>query len=619
MRAVPPWAWVLALAVAAIEPLTHLWIAYFPPEGMVPTGLHTGDSHVYLNAMRMFQTGFHSPYAWDEPHDWRYYALPTHFFYGALGVLASLLHVPHFIALGLFNGLFGFFYLIAAYGLLRTVAPRVGGMAFALFALGGGLGGILYILSGLIGLHDASQFETYFARHAAYDLIEGAHLWPVLHMPRAYYTLALGLGFLAFASVARNTVRSKRLPAEPYVLLLMAQLINMRVGTFIWAMIAVYVICAGVRPFAQRMRTAAALFIPILAGGAATFALLRIHPAYAQNVYGPIAESMWFSALLSAIVVHLVVAAPEFVRSLRALTGILRVLACLAAGYLVTWVILYVAYQVYFGNYVLWIDVTSAIIISDWALLGTPLFGYIVHRLATSKPHDGKLDDTRWAVVWVLLAVAVGISAWGQGAFMGLLPRRLLVVIGLPLCLITAAALVRLNATRPWIARAALGIVLLCGVSTVLVAALTFQGPLGRTPGQGPFARIHYEGMTPADAELLAALPGGRVLAPMFNPFSFTEVIALQDGNSVVAGVGTLNHSGVAFEPIKENVINFFESKTDNEWRREFLESTEADFVYCPDTCPVSPDVIAALRAMPKLREISAADKGVIFEVDLSP
>jgi hypothetical protein len=220
-------------------------------------------------------------------------------------------------------------------------------------------------------------------------------------------------------------------------------------------------------------------------------------------------------------------------------------------------------------------------------------------------------------VLWLLLFTAAGVSAWGGGWYMQLVPRRLLVLLGLPLAILAAATLNRIAARRPRVANRLTAGVAVLGACSVAVGALYFQGPLGHTPGEGPFAYLHYELMTPADAALLDALPPGRVAAPMFNPFAFTEVIALRPGNPVACGVGTLNHADVPFEPMREATRSFFLPETPDAFRREFVRAWCVRYVYCPDTCPVPEQTLEAFRATPWLQEVAARGEGAVFKVAL--
>lgn len=107
-RRLPAWIWPVVVLLVALEPALHLWVAHAPPEGMVPSGLHTLGAYVYLGSMKHCADGFYSPYAApDNPHRARHHSfhpLPYHWMYGGLGVLARLFGVTEFIFLGFAHG-----------------------------------------------------------------------------------------------------------------------------------------------------------------------------------------------------------------------------------------------------------------------------------------------------------------------------------------------------------------------------------------------------------------------------------------------------------------------------------------------------------------------------------
>ncbi len=205
----PKWVWLIMIALPAVMPITFAWIAFFPPDGAAPTGIHGVDGAVFINCMRMFESGFYTPFANCHAllgnHSSAYFAAPFFWMYGLLGALGRIIHANEFLLLGIANGVGGFLYLLAAYFLLRTAFPKQADLAFALFALAGGPGGVLYIATWVLGLHDAPQFEPYFYRYALYQLFEGARPSPILAMPRLYYTVSMACCLAAIACFLKST------------------------------------------------------------------------------------------------------------------------------------------------------------------------------------------------------------------------------------------------------------------------------------------------------------------------------------------------------------------------------------------------------------------------------
>lgn len=612
----PKWFWPVLAALACIEPATHAWITYSLPVGAVPTGMHTGDSGHHLVCMRIFETDFFSPFATCRaphgPHYFGYFAPPLFLLYGVLGLLRRMLDADPFLFLGFANGAGGALYLLAAYRFLREAIPRLANRAFLLFALGGGLGGVLYVITGALGLHDTPHFEEYFRRYAHYELIEGPSLAPSLLIPRLYYTLPLSALLFGLAALFRaERTGSRRAALGAAVLLCAAAFVNIRLGPPACAIALAYLCCSARGAGRWRAQLAALAFVGIAVGGGCAWPLIRMSPAYVSNMKETVRMSMWLSPFLSAIVFHLFVIPRAVRRDVVALPMGLRILSCGILGYLAVFVLLYAGYQIYYGNLWRCLDVTVAVRMSDWALAGV-VAGVAYGML---RGVDGAAHDTAWVTLWFLGFVAVAVSAFGQGWFMQFNPQRLMVFLGLPLAVLCAEGIALLAAERPRLAKAFMVTIVGCGVCSTLVAASCFQGPLGRVPGKGPFAYLHYESMPRNDADMLNLIEEGVVVTPPWSPILFGEIVALRPGLSVLGGAGAMNISDQAFRPLQEEVTAFFDAKTSEGDRRAFASKWCVDYIYCPEMCPVSADVLAQFRAAQWLRETAAEGGAVLFKV----
>ena len=610
--------YALMLALGAIEPLTHLWILYAPPEGSVPSGLHTGDSGHHLAAMDSFGNGFQSPFATCKAEDGgagiRYFAVPIFLLYGVAGELGRLAGLPPFLWLGLLNGFGGFLLLWSVYRFLRRIASGEARAAFYLYALGGGLGGMAFLAAWIGGGTASPEFEAWFYRFARYELIEGQHLSPVLLMPRFYYTFPLALGFAALTALV-ETDRC-RCPGHLFFtcfLLFLTASINLRLGPLFWGFGAAYLMLGSHN--ALRYRAGLALgTLGAVAGGAAVFLwVLGFHPSYAENVGAVTRQCVLLLPLLYATAFHwpaiataLLHAAPTLPRSLRAAV----VGAC---GYLAVYVLIYVGHQAWYGNVWQGGDLPAAILASDGALLAV-----IPSALAGFwwQPRPAAANTTSPAVLWMAVAfialLAVSVSAWGQGWFLRFAPQRCMVLLGVPLALLAASGL------RAWPAparRIGFGLLIGAGVLSQAVAALYFQGPLGRVPGAGPFAHLHYAHVTEADARLLQQLPPGIVAVPPWSPIAFGEIIARHGAYRVVGGPGALNLGDQPFGPLQEAVNHFFSAEAGDTSRRAFVAAWCVEYLYLPDTCPVDGAVLAAFRDADWLNLISQEGRGAIFKV----
>jgi len=619
---IPMWVWAVMIVLSSIPPLTHYWIAHFPPAGTVPTGLHGGDSAVFIHCMRMFDTGFFSPYAnchaEHGTHSAAYFAAPFFWMYGLLGTLGRALGLDAFQALGWVNGVGGFAYLLAAYVFLRQAFPKQANLAFALFALAGGPGGVLYVLTGLFGLHHSPNFEAYFERFAHYQLFEGAGLMPTLAMTRLYYTLPLaGCLWALTLLLKRQEDGSRHAHAAAMLLLFVATLVNLRFGPMAWGVFALYLMADARQPVAHRLRLGIMTAAPVALAWLLGALVLRNNPAYVAGALATVRTHIWLSPFIAATIFHLAVVPQEVVRGTRSLPRFMRACAWGTLGYLAAYLVLYAAYNAYYGNVWRCLDFSSAKCVSDWALLGAVAGVVFAFRRPSGAPSEEPAPC--WMALWLLLFLAVGISAFGQGWFLRLAPQRLVVFLPLPLAVATARGIQRVQAGRPRLASALVAVMVACGLCSIAVASACFQGPLGHRPGHGPFAWTHCELMSEADAEVLEHLDKGVVLTPVTWGPALGDVVTVRPNVATVFGYGTLNFTDKRHTDSFDLLHVFFDADTAEAARRKLVDDWCVDYVYCPDSHPVDADVIAALRNTPWLTEVAQCDSAVIFKVIREP
>ncbi len=607
----PLWVWLIVVGLALIEPVTHLWIAFGLPDGSVPTGLHIPDTICFRVFMDMFESGFHSPHATCQAPQGSqyigYFAVPYYWLYGALGLVGHVLQLNDFLLLGFGNGLVAFLYLWVVYRFLVHAAPRYANLAFIFFTLGGGLGGVLYVLTGLLGMHGATGFEENFARHALYELIEGPVLSPVLHFPRLYYGVAFVLCYGSLTQLIKASRSGARRHAVfAAILLVIASFINTRFGALAWVVAMFYLYTQEDIENRLRFRAAVTMTIAVGLGIVAGLLMLGLNPSIVGTTVSTVRQAMWLFPFLSATFFFLLLVPNEIRRSLPRMPLLGRACSWGAVGYLGVFALLYVGHQVYWGNYLKGGEPDAALFSSDKALIGA-VAGFIfgMTRRERGRQPDPELS---WVVLWLLSFLAVAVSTWGNGWFLGFSPQRCMAMLGVPIALLAARGATRLHSHRPFVARAIVSTIIACGVTSVAVGSLCFQGPLFHEPGKDPFAWHHTEAMTETDASLLDALGAGVVLAP--KPIS--DVIALRPGNSVLFGAAT-GHADQLYETMKEGVQRFFDPNTANEYRRVFLSEWCVDYVYCPDTFPVHPDTLAELIGMQELEVVGREGDAVLF------
>ena len=574
--------------------------------------MHIPDSALFIYSMRMFETGFESLYATCKSpygtHYIGYYPLTYLWMYGALGVIADWFGFDHFLFYGLVTGLGALIYLAVVYAFLRQALPGLANRAFLLFALSGGIGGVAYLVTGVLGLHEHPLFDQAFLRYAMYELFEGPHLMPVTCLPRLYYTLSLALCLGGLTLMIRySREKGAGQLALALLLLLCGGVINARYGVFSWAIAAIY-LWNHSSPMRERIRTAALLVLPVVAAGLVNRAVVQTNPVLVDNVLEVANMAMWFSPFVSVVVLHLFLVPCEIKGRIPQLSRFSRVCACAAIAYLAAFSALFCLYQAYYGNILICRDGAVTATISDWALSGG-IAGLLYGLIRRGRPSEP--DEHGWLVLWLLAFLSITLSGFGRGWFLRFGPQRLQVFLWLPICMLSALGLQRLETRLPRLAKTLAGALVTCGVCSILVGLLCFQGPLGRANARGPYANLHAEIMSEADARVLDRLGPGRVLA--LPPAS--DVIVLQRGNPVVFGIGSFNLTDVRYVVLRAEAQQFFSPDASEAVRRRVIQEWSADYVYCADTWPVAPEVVEQLRGASWLAEVAAEGRATLFKV----
>lgn len=621
----PVWVIVVSAMLASTEPLSHVWLASFPPEGAVSTGLRIHDDVFFIHSMRMFETDFFSPFASCKSefgqHHVGFYPATFHWLYGAVGALGRMAHGDEFLVLGVANGLGAFLYLLALYVFFRAAVPAYAPSAYLLCLCGGGVGGALYAGAGALGLHEIAGFEIYYGRAVFYELVEGPHVAPWLHFPRLYYTLPLALGWTALAVLIQPAVfHEKKMVLGSAALLGTSAFLNMRVGVPLCGVAFLYFASRDTRPLVERMKVLAVPVAATLLGAGTALALLRTNPAFSENNFSVIDLTMWVTPFLSATALHLFPSGRRVAQHLMAASPPIKIALAALLGYLGTYLVLFAGVTGYYGAWPEFWDYGPPPKISDWALLGVPMgagAGLWCFR-RSSVPTGTAASTDAWISLWLLLFTAVALSAWGQGWFARFAPSRLMIFLGPPLAILSAQTLEQMRPRFPKLGNAVYAAFVTCGLCSLLVSLLYFQGTAGRVPGRGPFLWTHSEIVSEADASVIDVLPAGRVLAPIPGRVpAMGDILSLRRGTSVVVGIGTMDHSDQSFKVLERGAQHFFDASATPEDRRRFLTEWCVEFIYCPDTWPVSEEVIGQLDKLAWLRPLSRAGNAVLFQVEL--
>lgn len=624
MRKTPGWAWALMIALGLVEPILHLWLRYGLPDTVAFTGLHMGDDSSILVCMNLFPSHFFSPFATclhaAGPHDPALFSQALCWFYAVLGWFGAVLGLNLFVYLGFLNGLGGLFMAWAVYRFLCTAASRQANRAFAIYMIGGGLGGLLYLLTGALGLHGAAGFEAAFHRFAQYDLVEGAYLSPWLLLQRLYYTAPLGLGFLVLEREARRdtTPRIGSVPVAGMTAMLVLSAVNVRLGPLFWFALACLLVTRDDEPLRARLARWLLYALPLCAAVGLTAWMTCLNPEATRSQIAMLRRSIGLGSFISASFWCLAAAGPAIAPGWRELPGYARVVVGAGLGYLACFTALYVAYQTYYGNWLAHGDASAAIAVSDWSLLGAALgAGYGIMRAGRGDRTDAASRPAAWALLWATGLVALGVSAWGRGWFVRLMPERCMVLASVPLSVLAACGLERVALHRPRFARVLLGVLLVCGACSVMVHVLVFLAPIGHTPfTKPPFQWALNELMTPAEAEVIHEIDAGVVLAPPRPAPLYGDIVVVnRPGVRTVFGQASLGCGDVFAPDMAAAIRAWFSPEATLSERRAFVEKYCVDHVLCPEAYPVSAAVLAQLRATPWLRERKSAGDAHLLEV----
>lgn len=358
---------------------------------------------------------------------------------------------------------------------------------------------------------------------------------------------------------------------------------------------------------------------------------MRLHPMSAQNIAELLRRSMGFGSFLSVTVFFLLAAAPIFASTLRTANGPSRLFLFPLIGYLFAFTLGYALYQTYYGNWLRAGDASAAIAVSDKALIGVVVGLLVAWRWRlNSPPHDPSVsvrvrpcspEDTlsQGLVLWFLGLTAVAVSAFGQGWFLRLMPERCMVLLGVPLALLAALGLEEWKHRAPRFSRALLGLLLAGGLISGLVGVLVIQGPLG-SARTGTFRWCHSESLARAEAEVIAHIDGGTVLAPASLPPLYSDIIvSLRPGVTTPLGQATLSLGDVNVLQMTEAIQRWFAPEGAEADRKALVDKYCIDYVFCPEWRPVAPETLAQFRQTPWLREVAQSGGAVLFRVNRTP
>lgn len=612
------WPYALVFAFALIQPLTHLWLKYGLRGDMVHSGFAIGDTPFFLTAMKIFTNDFFSPYvtcqSTDGAHNPWLFALPHHGLYGALGWVAQALHFDPFLLLGLANGVCGAFYLWMTLRFFRYVIPQRANLAFVLFCFAGGLGGAAWLISLVLDLQSQSGFEVWFHRLARYELIEGPFLAPALVFPRLYYTLPLGIGFGALMAFMSSMGRENSIPEKRAILLqFLCTYLNARVGLLFWGVAFCFMVAQPLVGRGMKWRYILYYLLPTLVASLLVYIPFGMNVQGAENVSDLLRRSAWAGSVLTASVWVWPLIVLVAWRHLGQMGWFGRLLAGWSMGYGSTFFVLYVMHQIWWGNLLSGGDTAAAIAVSDWALLGLVPGSFALFLRQRVRVED---SSEAWVSLWFLGLACVSVAALGNGWFLRTMPERGLVLLGAPMAMLAAEGLCILRPRFPRVTMAYIGLMVGCGMISMGVAALSFQGPLGYVSGKSPFAWVHSEIVHRDDLKLIDMLDEGTLLAPASLPPLLGDVaVARRPAVKTVFGQPSLEFGDLDMLSTAREIQEFFSPDAREDFRMYFVQDWCVNFILCPATRPVDPRVVVQLAQLPWLQEVGQEGDAVLFRV----
>lgn len=148
------------------------------------------------------------------------------------------------------------------------------------------------------------------------------------------------------------------------------------------------------------------------------------------------------------------------------------------------------------------------------------------------------------------------------------------------------------------------------GLCSITVGALFFQGPLTQITARGPHGHVHTQTMTRADEKVLSSLETGTVIAP--RPFG--DILSTRPGIHTLYGVASV-HADQEVRLLEPLVAEFFSPDPPHGMREAALKEWCVDYVFCPDTWPLSESIVESLGREPSLLLIAEEGRAKLFRV----
>ncbi len=446
----------------------------------------------------------------------------------------------------------------------------------------------------------------------------------MLHIARLYYTASLALGFgslMWFVKTKQSQSRGDAVVAS--LLLFGASLINLRFGAMFVGILFVYLWLSV--PKMNRLRwIAATLSTSALILAVLVYAVMSLkNPAAAQTNYSFVRQSMWPTGFVFAAGMHLFPLLYVVVSRMQDFNRWERALVVASGSYFGSLALCFAGHWTYYGDFLLGSDHTVLNRFSDLALIGG-LLGFVLgwripFRFETDpfvsgdegqkrNRSDAPSNSVEWFLIWALAFMVLGMSAFGQGWGQRFAPQRFLVLLGVPLSVVSAFALIRLRSSFPRSVRSYVVAMVMLGVTSVLVGSVVLLTPVGRSVSLLWSYRV--DTITVADSKLIENIQSGVVLSAGRD----ADLVAMRTSARVIGGIGAMDLSDRPFDEL-ERASSRFLFFGEDDVRRALIREWCIDTVYCPSGWTVS-GFVASLRASPLFEEVATEGEGAIFRVN---
>jgi hypothetical protein len=608
----------VSLVYAAITPamLGVLWS--MRPEGTVLLGGFQGaDDNLAYAMLDVGRTG-RAWIPWLDPAPdggpKAFFPWPVAWPYVAVGWVQGLVGASHLVA---YNGAAagGFLlFLLSAYYLYTSVLGRDGPWAYALFLFGGGVGGILYVLTCAASpswafLETMDKPFRGATSVVTYELFEGIGYLPFSIASRLYFTTSLAAGLAAVGMTWRFVRRegeSWRIVAAG-LLVLVSALLNLRFGAFTGALVIGAVIVGRF----ELGPVLAAFGVVVLAGGLAfgAYVFANTWPAGAEvfAAYAPmnLGSADPRAVLLSggAIWIAAIAGLRWAYRSTATGGGLSRVVrgAALYAGALgLVFSLATLSYHIMKLLMLDWLrrrlegpgapgapapntPWVLALIFAGAAAVAAPLALWLARRWRSERgaPTE-RARAAAFLALWLVSFYLVSINPFERLPIQAIQPRRLVALLWVPLVGLAVVGLRDMTdrSGRPRLAAAgATAMLIALGLpSLVIYHAFQVAVPVSEAakvprPDDSPFVAV-------ADAQALAELRGlepGRLLT---SRATGTYATVLSGLPVVCCGA---RREFPDFRSREADVKTFYGASATDERRRAILERYDVAYVVWGD------------------------------------